>query len=130
MDILKTSPFLFGGTNLVLLFIAFVAIWRARRLKTYKREIKFPSSESDTIWDISIILYMGLITCMGGAISSIVGVTSFWLYYGVMESRGKTRVEAQVTSIYLDLLGSFTTSVQYFSRGITKIDYLEMMVFL
>jgi len=75
-------------------------------------------------------LYLCLISFIGGILSSVVGVTSFWLYYGALEGQGKTHVEAQVTSIFLVMVGSMATSAQYITYQVINLEYLQLLLFL
>ena len=124
------SPFIFHFTILALFLISGFAIFRARKLVKHKKDIRFPYNESDTIWDLDVILYLGMISILGGLLSTIVGVTSYWLYFEAMDTRGKTLVEAKVTSICLVMLGSFVTSIQYITAGNTNSEYIELFIFL
>lgn len=82
------------------------------------------------IWDIKVILKIGLISILAGMLSSSIGVTSFWLYYEAMETQDKTPIEAQLTTIVLVMLGSLVTSAQYYYANVIALDYLELFTFL
>lgn len=113
----------FGSTLLGLLLVAIIGIIRARVRSAAKKEVRFYYTESDSIMDIDTIMKLSFISFMCGGLSSILGITSYWLYSGALERYGKTITEAQVTSLGLIMLGSLLTGLEYHTKFIISIDY-------
>lgn len=119
----STAWITFGSTILGLILVAIFGIIRSRIRSAAKKEVRFYYTESDSIMDIDTIFKLCFISFLCGGLSSILGITSYWLYSGALERYGKTITEAQITSIGLIMLGSLLTGLEYHTKFILGIDY-------
>jgi hypothetical protein len=60
---------------------------------------------------------------IGGSFSSVLGITSYWLYSESLERYGKTFTEAQINSIGLIMFGSLLTGIEYYTKDIITLQY-------
>lgn len=122
-DCTEKSWLTYAGTLAFLVLIAIFGLIRARMRSTAKKEVKFYYTESDSIMDLDNILKLAGVSLLGGAFSSTLGITSFWLYSGALERYGKTQPEATITSIGLIMFGSFLTGLEYYTKDLITVDY-------
>ena len=95
----KKTYILFTTTLFTLLLISMTAFIRAKVRGRRKREVRFYYTESDDILESRIILKLAGIMVLGGMLSSILGVSCFWIYLKMLDWAGQTIPEAQVTSL-------------------------------
>lgn len=109
---------------IALALLSAIAIYRAQVRIFNKKNIGFGITESDVIADFTAVAKISFFSFIGGMFSTFIGFTNFLFYSEMLEKTGKTSVEAHVTAVLLISLGSFSSSIEYFTRGTITLEYM------
>lgn len=88
-----------------------------------KVRVKYQFSKGDIPWTNSSISKMALIALVGGMMSSLVGIGGGMIFNPVMISFGVHPSVSSSTSMYMVLLSTFSSSMQFFLLGMLPLDY-------
>lgn len=119
----------FIDTLLCLIFLGsclFLLLWSIKIIKheyLLKKTVKYEFIDTDVQWESNIIFKMSTISSFGGLMASLVGLGGGVVYNPLMlEFKVHPRI-AGSTSMYLILLGTLSSTVQYFFMGLLPYDY-------
>ena len=114
---------------LCILFVVFCSAivgFSIRILKNeYEQKVKlsYKFAKSDIQWTNQTVMKMSAIAISGGVLSSFIGIGGGIIYNPVIIGFGVHPSVSGATGMYMVMLGTFSTTFQYFILGVIPYDY-------